>query len=91
LEEVIEMGEKGVAEITGATSPKIRWGILHKKGIPIYGLHHRELVAQIEEEALKIGVHLLGNWKGGVSLNDCVRNGKRLAEKLIAQARKGGR
>jgi oxygen-dependent protoporphyrinogen oxidase len=91
LEEVIEMGEKGVAEITGATKPKIRWGVLHKNGIPVYGLHHRELVAQIEEEALKIGVHLLGNWKGGVSFNDCIRNGKRLAEKLIAQYRKGGR
>jgi oxygen-dependent protoporphyrinogen oxidase len=82
-QKIINLAEEGVAQITGARFSKVRWVKLHKKGIPIYKLGHRKLIEEIEEEARKIGVHLLGNWKGGVSFNDCIKNGYKLAQQLI--------
>lgn len=53
------------------------------KAIPQYKVGHEELIDQLMNEKNKIEhVHMLGNWMGGVGLNDCVKNAHAWVEKL---------
>lgn len=59
--------------------------VMHKRwdrAIPQYLRGHLDRVAQIEADALEIGVHVTGNAYRGVSLNDCVRRATELAAHL---------
>ncbi len=52
--------------------------------IPQYHFGHREKVERIKAAVAAVpGLHLAGNYLGGVSINDCVRVGKEVAESLI--------
>lgn len=55
------------------------------EGIPQYNLgHQRFLDAAGALEARHPGLHFFGNWRGGVSVGDCVKTGTDLAETLRA-------
>ena len=55
--------------------------------IPQYHLGHVEKIERLRAEAATVpGLHLAGNYLEGVSINDCIRLGKRVAQEVI-QAR----
>ncbi|MBF0462731.1 MAG: protoporphyrinogen oxidase [Magnetococcales bacterium] len=52
--------------------------------IPQYTLGHLQRVQQVEADLARFPhIHLRANWRDGVSVADCVRNGERLAEHII--------
>ncbi len=56
----------------------------YSKAIPRYDLGHNALVAAIEAQAATYGkLFFLGNAFHGVAINDCVRNAKAAATKII--------
>ncbi len=58
--------------------------------IPQYHVGHAEKIARLRTVvATKPGLHLVGNYLDGVSLNDCVRTAKLLDEQLLHDLRKG--
>jgi len=81
-EEIIEIAKKDVEKITNAKDPIFTWVKVHKNAIPNYSLGHLDLVKEIEEEAKKANVYLIGNAYNGVSFNDCIKNGFNLAKKI---------
>lgn len=53
------------------------------QAIPQYTIGHLDRVDTIDEFLAPFpGLHLHGNWRGGISVADCVRNGERLAERI---------
>lgn len=59
----------------------VRW----PQAVPQYELGHRARIALIEElTARHPGLALTGAWYRGVSVLDCLRDGKRQAERLLA-------
>jgi oxygen-dependent protoporphyrinogen oxidase len=56
-----------------------RW----RRAIPQYAVGHKDRVARIDELARRHkGLRLLGNWRGGIAMPDCVRNAESLAAEL---------
>ncbi|MEC8917430.1 MAG: protoporphyrinogen oxidase [Pseudomonadota bacterium] len=57
------------------------------QAIPQYEVGH---LAQIEalDDALRAhpGLHLAGNWRGGIAVGDCLENGRLLGERLLSEA-----
>ncbi len=54
--------------------------------IPQYTLGHRERIAEVRRSVGAIpGLHLAGNYLEGVSINDCVKLGKKVALEVLAQ------
>ncbi|MBK1792595.1 protoporphyrinogen oxidase [Persicirhabdus sediminis] len=53
------------------------------KAIPQYTRSYPQVLQAIEKiEANAPGIHLLGNYRGGISVGDCLVNGIQLAEKI---------
>lgn len=53
------------------------------QAIPQYPLGHLDRVATVDEFLAPLpGLHLRGNWRDGISVADCVRNGEALAERI---------
>lgn len=77
------------AAILGAnTSPEFvdvrRW----PNAIPQYALGHLERIAAIEDAERKLpGIHFCANWRGGVSLGDCIRSAAGTAERVLSERR----
>lgn len=58
-----------------------RW----ERAIPQYHTGYMDLIDQIKREIRKLkGIFIRCNWIGGVSLNDCVANSRRLAENMAS-------
>lgn len=56
-----------------------RW----EKAIPQYQLGHRQLIAELEKcEAENPGFYLGGNFRGGISVADCITQSQKLAERI---------
>ena len=54
------------------------------QAIPQYNVGHEKICEKIQSEITKLkGLHLVANYWGGVSLNDCVKNAKREAQKIV--------
>lgn len=50
----------------------IRW----PRGIPQYEIGHLDRIAKINDHAARLnGLTLIGNWRGGISMVDCIANG----------------
>jgi oxygen-dependent protoporphyrinogen oxidase len=61
-----------------------RW----KRAIPQYTMGHLQRIATVEEaERTLPGLHFCANYRGGVSIGDCVKAGHAAADRLAAQAR----
>jgi oxygen-dependent protoporphyrinogen oxidase len=59
----------------------------HPKAIPQYVLGHPARLASIERErARHPGLHLAGNAYTGIGVNDCVRDARALAARIVAEA-----
>ena len=57
----------------------IRW----PRAIPQYNLGHDRIISALEKlEAACSGLHLMGNYRGGIAAGQCIHNGLRLAETL---------
>lgn len=64
----------------------IRW----KKAIPQYNLGYLDIMANLESaENEHPGLFFCSNFRGGIAVGDCVMNGKKTAERLLALARAG--
>lgn len=56
-----------------------RW----RQAIPQYTVGHLDRVDAVDEILAPFpGLHLHGNWRGGISVADCVRNGEALADRI---------
>lgn len=57
-----------------------------RHAIPQYKLGHQKLLDGVDEALSRHpGLHVRGNWLGGISLADCVRNGRDFANKMAAR------
>jgi protoporphyrinogen/coproporphyrinogen III oxidase len=53
------------------------------RGIPQYVVGHMDRIARIEESLDELpGLHLLGDWRGGMTMEDCVAGADALADEL---------
>ncbi|HET20412.1 MAG TPA: protoporphyrinogen oxidase, partial [Chromatiales bacterium] len=53
------------------------------RAIPQYELGHLRRIAALDEALAKLlGVFTRANWRDGVSVSDCIRNGQALAQRL---------
>ncbi len=80
-------GELGrmLGPITGM--PKETRLFRHPKGIPQYVMGHPERLRRLEKDLQEFpGLHLLNNAYRGIGVNDCVREAKALAERLVGGA-----
>lgn len=69
------LGIRGKAALRHLT----RW----PRAIPQYPLGHLDRVASVEEFLAPFpDLYLRGNWRDGISVADCVRNGEALAERI---------
>ncbi len=79
------LGEQAVRDLMPLlglqAAPIFRHVARWPKAIPQYEARHGEVVAACEaaEQTLP-GLHLLGNFRGGISMNDCLGNAVALAE-----------
>jgi oxygen-dependent protoporphyrinogen oxidase len=55
------------------------------KAIPQYHLGHFELYKEIDRlESSEPGLFLCGNYRGGIAVGDCIMNGKKTADNVLA-------
>lgn len=60
--------------------------VRHRHGIPQYNLGHPEIVHAADAvEARRPGLTLTGNWLRGISMNLCVKDAFRVAERVCGQ------
>ena len=78
-----------IFKITGCDNIKVECFKLWKNAIPNYSLGHRDLVDSIREEEQKIkNIYLNSNAYDGISFNDCIKNSKILAKKIMNENNK---
>ncbi|KPQ01578.1 protoporphyrinogen oxidase [Marinobacter sp. HL-58] len=54
--------------------------------IPQYEIGHLDRVSKIDELVHSYsGLHLMGNWRDGISVGDCIDNGHAMARKLLGR------
>lgn len=82
---LIDMAYREHRRFLGASTPPAHAQVkLWKKGIPQYEFGHLERVAaadRLEEE--NPGLHLAGAYRWGVSVTDCWKGGRRVAEQVL--------
>lgn len=80
----LEDAVKAFESIMGVSRPaELMADMLWAKAIPQYDLAHVERMKQLDElEKEAPGISLLGNYRGGVSVGDCVQNASLLAERI---------
>jgi oxygen-dependent protoporphyrinogen oxidase len=68
---------------------KPRFTMVHRwpQAMPQYSVGHIERMKRIYPLARQCGVHLAGNAYRGIGVSDCVREGARVAQDVIAQIR----
>jgi oxygen-dependent protoporphyrinogen oxidase len=78
-----------LADLVGAKAPPlwqevVRW----PQAIPQYNLGHLALLRHVEaaEDALP-GLYFCANYRGGVSVSDCIKNGDAMAERIATAQR----
>ncbi len=75
--------QQALARYLGAAVPL--WSVVTRwpQAIPQYTLGHRERIAAVERaEARAPGLYFCANWRGGVSIGDCIKSGHATAERL---------
>jgi len=85
---LIQTARAGLAAVMGADpDPDVTFVHRWDRGIPAYAPGHVENVEQLFGVLARWpGLHLACNAYRGVAMNDCVRNGRLLAERLAAEA-----
>ncbi len=63
-----------------------------RRAIPQYAIGYGAVIEAIERSEARLpGLHLLGNYRGGVSVGDCVRSAFELASAIVARRREAER
>lgn len=74
-----------LADLVGARSPLTQTVTRHERAIPQYTLGHAARMAQIERtETANPGLVLAANYRGGISVGDCVTSGEATADAVDA-------
>lgn len=86
-QELIEIAKEGIKTTMGASaSPVAVFTKIYQQAIPNYGLGHSLLIDEIFTKLeAHSGLYLNSNAYKGVALNDCVKNSKICAEKILAE------
>jgi oxygen-dependent protoporphyrinogen oxidase len=87
-DEIATIAQQELREILGITA-KPQFTMVHRwpQSMPQYSVGHIERMKRIYPLARKSGVHLAGNAYRGIGVSDCVREGTRVAQEVIAQIR----
>lgn len=85
---LIDTALTGIAASMGVTAtPDVTYVKRWPKGIPSYAPGHIPRVDAIFEQlTAHPGLYLNSNAYRGIAMNDCVRNGRALAERIVAEA-----
>ncbi|MGE9292631.1 MAG: protoporphyrinogen oxidase [Puniceicoccales bacterium] len=83
-EEHLEIAKADLATLTGASGePAFVQRTLWRKAIPQYNVGHGDFLAMIEKaEAENPGLHLCGNYRGGIAVGQCLANGLKLGQDI---------
>lgn len=83
-----ELVHEEIASILGVTEkPEFYYIKKWKRAIPQYKLGYGKTIEQIEEfEQKNAGLHLCSNYRGGISVGDCVMNARRTVDTIIETA-----
>ncbi len=74
-----------LSDLIGARSPVTQTITRHERAIPQYTLGHAARMAQIDGvETRNPGLVLAANYRGGISVGDCVTSGEATAEGVLA-------
>lgn len=78
--EIEQTVRKELAELLGAAGEPLSSDVtVWKNAIPQYNLGYGEILAAILSAEQRFpGLHLLGNYRGGISVPDCIRSGMKL-------------
>lgn len=82
-DEIAATVQRALARYVGAATPL--WSVVTRwpRAIPQYTLGHRERIAAVERaEAAAPGLYFCANWRGGVSIGDCIKSGHAMAERI---------
>lgn len=85
-DELVDIALKDLRKALGgewkpALTSVTRWPL----AIPQYETGHKDRVARIDRlAAAHQGLYLLGNWRGGIAIPDCAREGKLAADRILA-------
>ncbi|MHB1239545.1 MAG: protoporphyrinogen oxidase [Gammaproteobacteria bacterium] len=84
-EEIFRVAHEENAALMGiGAAPVFRRLARWRKAIPQYNLGHLELIQAIAQaEQTFPGLRLCSNFRDGISVADCIANGKRTAERLL--------
>ena len=86
-EAVVRLVLGELAALVGATGTPlftevVRW----PQAIPQYDLGHLGRIARVEQAETDVpGLRFCANYKGGVSVSDCIKNGRGVAARLAEQ------
>ncbi len=91
-EELVDTAQRTLRDVLGVTGEPVLVDVCpYPDAIPQYGLDHIEKVERIRRGVEPLaGLHLAGNYLDGVSINDCVKLGKQVAENVVARFGRGG-
>jgi len=81
---LLEIVKEELAELIGVTAePVFKDHIFWPRSIPQYEQGYNSVLEVFENiESRNPGLHIAGNYRGGISLPDCIKNGLALAGKL---------
>ena len=90
-EDLCKMVRRELEEIMATGGDPVRVHVSRwDRAIPQYEIGHLALMGEIEDfEAKWDGLFLAGNYRGGISLSDCIINSKGLAERLASRLQTG--
>ncbi|MBE9502727.1 MAG: protoporphyrinogen oxidase [Proteobacteria bacterium] len=92
-EEIIALVMEDLKKVIGVKGkPVMAKVIRHRAGLPQYHLGHQMFLEKLDEHlGLIPGLHVAGNYLGGVSVRACISQGKELAEKIDSCLKKRGK
>lgn len=88
---LVELAHREHQELLGVSgAPVLARAITHRSAIPQYEFGHLDRVEAAERlEHSVAGLHLLGAYRGGVSVPDCWKNGRGVADRILEAAGAG--
>lgn len=83
--QVLERVLADLAPILGfRAAPSMSHVMRWPRAIPQYELGHQDRIARVDEALAGLpGLYTRANWRDGVSVSDCIRNGQALAERIV--------
>lgn len=84
LTKIVSDELKDIMKIKG--EPEFVWISKWEKAIPQYNIGHLRIMAMIDEfEKENPGIYLCANYRGGISVGDCVMSAEKTANKILSE------